>query len=183
MENKNNEDITFINHYLRGQARDNGLCDKWYEEWKGEDWSYQTMIDKYIEGIDFCIEHDFPKAEFITSYFPKDLLRKNGILVNDNWSLLNPKYAVLLENSNSTIRLNGWQVSQVYLRGISTARIHTGGHAHVIVHLYDEAGVHILCHDCKNRPVIIMHGKDVTEDRISYEIGQGAGIEIKREDF
>lgn len=181
IEQPSDNDLRWLNHYLRMKARDYGLCDEWFGEWKEENDSLQQLIDKFIKGLDFCLEHDYPSVRFIKEYFPVDLLRENGILADDRWSLLNPKYAVLLGNSESTIRLNGYTVSAVYLKGVSTARIHLKDNCHLIVHVYEDAGVHIACDNNKKMPLVILHG-GISDERVSYEIGGGVGIQIKREE-
>ena len=63
---------------LRDRARELGLCNQWYKGWKKEE-SKQELIDKYIRGIDFCIEHDYPKLDFVRAYFSKKILNSNGV--------------------------------------------------------------------------------------------------------
>ena len=176
-----NKDIKWLNNHLRNEARKLGLCDKWFNEWHEENYSFQQLIDKFIDGLDFCFVFNFPNTEFIKKYFPKELLRKNSILVDDRWSLLNPKYAVLLGNSESNIRYNGWTVGSVHLKGISTARILVKDNCHLIINVYDDAGVHIICESNKKIPLVLLHG-NASVDRVSFDIVNGVGIQIKRED-
>ena len=181
MENTNQDEIKSLNHQLRSLARDKGLCDKWFKEWSDENYSLQQLIDKYIEGIDFCITNKYPSNEYIKTNFPQELLRKNGILVDDKWALLNPTYAVLLGKSLSTIRLNGRKVSQLYIQESSRAEIHIKDLAHVVIHLYDNAKIHIVCDNNMNKPLVVLH-KGTRKRNISFEFkGNGADIQIKRE--
>ena len=129
-------DLKELNKTLRADARAKGLCDEWYGEWKEENDSLQQLIDKYIKGFDFCAENRYPSNEFIKENFPQELLRKNNILVDDTYSLLNPKYAVILGSSKTTIRCNGYTVSTVYVFDSADVTLSAKSHAHVIVHVY-----------------------------------------------
>lgn len=125
-----------VNEKLRNEAVNLGLCDKWQSEWK-ESWDKQKLIDKFYEGLDFCIINHYPSNEFIKRNFDRDLLRKNGLLVDDEYSLLNPKQSILLGTSKSTVRVNAMNVSRIWVRDISSVKIIARGYAGVIVHVLD----------------------------------------------
>lgn len=130
-----------LNQTLRDEAIRLDLCEKWQKTIWNRNLSQEELIDIYFKGLDFAIEHHYPSNEFIKDNFDKDLLRKKGVLVDDKYSLLNQRFAILLGNSESTMRYNGTTLAQVYVRDTSKARIVAKGRAHVIVEVYDNAKV------------------------------------------
>lgn len=135
-----------LNKTLRDEAIRLNLCKKWQETIWNENLSQEELIDIYFRGLDFAIEHHYPSNEFIKENFDKDLLRRKGVLVDDTYSLLNQRFAILLGNSKSTMRYNGTNLAQVYVRDYSEVRIEAKGRSHIIVHTYDfgKVDAHIL---------------------------------------
>lgn len=131
---------------LRALARRNGLCDKWYGEWNGSE-SDQELIDKYLNGLDFCIEHDYPTTDMICSLFDEELLHKNHIYTNDMYvNVHNPKPVVVLNGGTcGEILFDGYAVSSVYVRHLSGVKIKVRDHAIVSISAYDAANVYVDC--------------------------------------
>lgn len=160
---------------LRNMARKLNLCDKWFGEWK-DDTDEQTLIDKYFKGLDFCLIHHYPSNEYISTHFERDLLRKNGILVDDNYSLLNPSNAILLGSSKSTIRVNARNHAVIHVRDNVSVKVVAKNNAFVIVHAMDNSTVHAEGFDSSRLVVfrnsksanIIVSGKATTEDDFDY---------------
>lgn len=169
-----NNDIS-LSVELRNMARKLNLCDKWFGEWK-DDTDKQGLIDKYHRGSDFCVKHHYPSNEYISTHFERDLLRKNGILVDDNYSLLNPTNAMVLGNSKSTIRINGRNHAVIHIRDNANVKIVARNEAFVLVHVLDGATVHAEGFDSSRLVVfrnsksanIIVCGKATTEDDLDY---------------
>ena len=145
---------------LKGEAISLGLCGKWKRGWSGNE-DTQTLIDKYFEGLDFPMKHHWPSNSFIKSNFEKELLWKNNILVDDSRSLLNPKEAVILGNSVSTVRVNGSNISVVYIRDNSTVRITAKNKSFVIVHLFENSKIDIEVQD-KPDVLVLKHSTNAT---------------------
>lgn len=156
-------DVKAINEILRDDAISNGLCAQWQSDWR-EDWDAQKMVDKYKEGIDFCIKHGYPGNEFIKQNFPKELLRENAVLVDDRWSLLNQKTCVLLGNSESTIRYNGRTVGSVYVKDNSRCTITAKVFSFCLVHAFDNARIN--CEATEQAAIVIIkHSEKVIVDK------------------
>lgn len=162
-----------LNKLLKKEAIDLGLCEGWQRMWR-EYWDREKLLQKYKEGIDFCIIHDFPKNEFIKQNVPLDLLRKYYVLVDDTWSLLNPNSAVLQGNSSSNIRFNGWNAGTIYIRHTSTANITAKNMSFVIVHLFDNAKVTCFSTD-KAKIVALRHSENACAENL------GGNVAIKDE--
>lgn len=131
---------------LLNEAVSLGLCKQWQEEWEKNS-TPQQLIDKYLRGIDFCLARHWPTCDFITAHFDRALLRKNNILVNDKYSLLNPDIAVLLGNTVSTIRLNGNRPSRIYLCDQTNAKIYLKTREMVVIEVRDTVQLEVICDD------------------------------------
>ncbi len=160
---------------LRSMARKLNLCDKWFSEWR-DDTDKQGLIDKYHRGSDFCVKHHYPSNEYISAHFERDLLRKNGILVDDDYSLLNPVNAMILGNSKSTIRINGRHHAVIHVRDNADVKIVAKNEAFVLVHVLDSATVHaegfntsrlVVFRNSKSANITVT-GKAITEDDLDY---------------
>ncbi len=144
---------------LRNKARKFGLCDEWFNEWN-ETSSKQELIDKYIKGIDFALQHHYPSNQYIRDNFELELLRKNNILVDDERSLLNPRVAVILGNTKAKIRVNDLSRSVIYIRDNSVVDIIAKNNSFIIVHLFDNASTIIKTEDTPNI-LVLKHSKNI----------------------
>lgn len=152
-----------LNSALRDEAIRLGLCKQWQRDWK-RDWDIDLLLDKYKEGIDFCISNGYPSINFIKENFAKDDLRRHNILVDDKWSLLNPRTAVIQGNSTSTARYNGWTPGTIYILNNSNAKVFAKNSSFVILHLFDNARVSCEAVD-KAKIVVLRHSiKTIVED-------------------
>lgn len=166
---KNNKDL---NSALRKMAIEAGLCEKWQGEWK-EDWSLDEMAIRLFRGMDFYLKHRFISNTFFKENFDMDFMRKNGVLVDDTFSLMNPKNAVLIGNSKSVIRINGYSVNTIFVVDDSNVKIVSKNHSFAIVHLLDRTSVEVECND-ESKVVVIKHSHDA-------KITAGQGVTVKEE--
>lgn len=157
---------------LRNKARELGLCNEWFNEWSDTS-SKQELIDKYITGIDFALQHHYPTNQYIKDNFELELLRKNNILVDDERNLLNPSVAVILGNTKTKIRVNGLSRSVIYIRDNSVVDIIAKNKSFVIVHLFDNASTIIKTEDTPN-VLVLKHSKNV-------KVATQKGVKIKEE--
>lgn len=104
-----------INSELKAQAIAHGMC----ADWQGK-WEYDMPCDELAElmykGINFCLKHNWPECAFLTNNFSVDERRRNNIIANDTYSLLNPEKTLVLGKSECKIRFNGLTSGNVYLR-------------------------------------------------------------------
>lgn len=142
-----------VNIFLKNLAIQNGLCEQWQNDWT-LDKSNTELLEMFIKGQDFCIANNYPSKEFIKENFDIDFRRKNGVLVDDKYSLSNKRHIILMGNSTSNIRYNMWNVGAVYLRHDSVAVITAKNNSFVMVHLHDNATVSVAASD-KAKIVVI----------------------------
>ena len=151
-------ELNTLNKSLRKDAIDFGLCQQWQGDWQG-DWDKEKMVEKFFQGMDFCLKHRYPTNQFIVDNFDLDFRRKSNVLVDDKWSLLNPPHALILGKSESTIRMNAHNATTIYMRDESYVKLLASGLSFVIVHLLDSAHITVETKD-KAHVVVIAHSKD-----------------------
>ncbi len=151
--------IKKLNSDLREEAIRLGLCDEWQNMWR-TDWGVAKMIAQFKSGIDFCMENHYPDKSFIKENFDRTTLRENFILVDDTYSLLNPKCAVIIGNSKSNIRFNTWSSGEVCVGGTSSVAVTARNSSFVMVHLYDNSTMTAAAMD-KARIIVIKHSENV----------------------
>ena len=153
-------DAVELSKTLRESARQNGLCDQWYDEWK-DDCSEAALAEKMFKGLDFCIKHHWPSNEFIKDNFSLEFRRKVNVFVDDSRSVVNPEQSLVLGTSNVTLRYNGNSHGNIYVRDNSKVTVTAKNRSFVIVHLFDNSHVEASQFDSA-RIVLIRHSQDVT---------------------
>lgn len=175
MENKE------LNKVLKARAIELGLCDKWQDEWD-KDETKQELIEKYLRGIDFCIAHDFPKLEFIREYFPKKLLEKNGVFVDEaigrRDDVAAKETVVLLGRSQAELHYDGLGMGNIYVRHQSEVTIVARGWSRVFVECYEDSVVNVSSED-EGKVFVYQHGGVVNaEGRVLIRDRRGEENEL-----
>lgn len=136
-----------LSEILKHEAIGRALCAKWTAEW-ADDSDQQTLIDKYVRGIDFIIKQgEWPTNEFIKANFDRELLHDNLIFVDEDIEL---EYApsgiyVLNGDCSGIIRFGQWAAATIYVRHGSKIRIEADRFSKIFVKLYDNAEVECDC--------------------------------------
>lgn len=132
-----------LSETLKQQAVDLGLCRPWTDAWG--DCDQQGLIDKFVKGIDFCLERDWPTTEFIKSNFDRSLLNRNLIFVDEHIDVKEARGGVYVINGecSGTIRFPQWAAATIYVRHRSKIRIEADGFAKVFIRVYDGAEVDV----------------------------------------
>lgn len=126
---------------LKREAIDLGLCKEWQNAWQ-ENSTMQELINKYLRGIDFCLQRHWPSNDFIESHFPQDLLTENGILCNGTHSFLNPPSpCVILGDSHAVIRINGDNGARIYVNDNSQVEVKVKSAEKVIIEVRGHASL------------------------------------------
>lgn len=133
-----------LSETLKQQAVSLGLCHKWTEAW-ADNSDQQELIDKFVKGIDFCLERDWPSNDFIKANFDRDLLNSNLIFVDEYVDMDMAPSGIYILNGECSgrIRLAPWAAATVYLRHSSKITIVADDFAKVFVRLYDETDVDV----------------------------------------
>ena len=133
---------------MKGEAVKLGLCKQWTEEWT-EGTSKDEMVEKFVRGLDFCIEHDWPSAKVMKKEFG-DVIHSHGVYVDENVEARNAPVVVLNGECVAALKYDGMSTGEGYVRHRSEAKIRVCGLARVFVSLYDEGEVDVECEEgCK----------------------------------
>ena len=137
-----------LSETLKQQAVDLGLCRPWTKAWG--DCDQQELIDKFIKGIDFCIERNWPTPAFIKANFDRDLLNANLIFVDEHldFDMMPSGVYVINGECSGSIRFAPWTAATVYVRHSSNVSIFAGDFAKVFVRLYDDAEAEVESGEC-----------------------------------
>lgn len=135
-----------LSEQLKMEAVERGLCEKWQSEW-GEQPTKQDLVEKYLKGIDFCIEHNWPTPDFIKRNFG-GIIHDYNIYVNENVDI---DYAhgtiVLLGQCKGRIRCREFSVSDIYILHDSDVAISSYDMAKVYVNVDDAAKIKCVNHN------------------------------------
>lgn len=130
-----------LSNKLKKQAVSLGLCEKWTNGWGNP--SKDELVEKYIKGIDFCIEHNYPGNDFIKKHFGVTA-EKYGIFTDKFIELYNPDITVLNGSCVGSIVFDGYSVGTIYIRHDSNVRIVCRDQAFISIRLYDKAFVSLI---------------------------------------
>lgn len=129
-----------VSKELREQARSIGLCDEWYNAWS-DDCTYDELIDKFITGYDFCVEHDWPSPKYVTENFPLHVLRANCVFCDDSSSRSDLRNAVVMGRSSVELYYSDYTFGDVRVRHSSHVCVNADALSIVHVHAYDNSSV------------------------------------------
>lgn len=155
---------------MKREAVGLGLCRQWTEEW-GNKATKDEMVDKFVRGLDFCIEHDWPTTEVMKKDFG-DVIHKHGVWVDEAMNANNPETAILNGGCDGRITVEAYGVSSIYVRHKSKLSLTVRGSAYARVSVYDKATVDITqegfgkCYVYKYGGNINTRGKVVIRDRM-----------------
>ena len=150
--------IEEVNEILFSQAKALKMCDNVHRVWYGKTLDVKELMDLFYRNLDFCIDNRWPKRETLSLLFEKDTLRKNGIIADDKWSLLNATNAVIMGDSETTARYNGFSVGKIYVFDNSSCNVTVKGHARAVIHAYDNAKVSVVAEN-GSHAIVLRHSR------------------------
>lgn len=131
---------------LKSQAIGLGLCQQWTEAWGNP--NIQELINKYLHGLDFCIEHEWPSNEYIKKHVDKETLHRNNIYIDEDVQRRNARQIVVLQGKcTGTLLYDGLTTADIYVRHDSEITIDCSRISKVFVNLYDRAKVKVIQRD------------------------------------
>ena len=136
-----------VNSELFSQAKALRMCDEVHRFWYGRTLSADELFSLFYANLDFCTDYRWPAKETLKSFFTPDQRHKNGMVVDESWSLLNPVHAIVIGDSKATARYNAFTVGRITVMDNSSCLITVKGHARVCIHLYDKANAHVTVSD------------------------------------
>lgn len=136
-----------------------GLCARWTADWR-EGTTKDEMVRKFVDGLDFCIKHDWPAPEVIKREFG-DVIHKHGVYVDEAVRLTNPGQVVLNGSCDATADNEGYSVANIYVRHKSRLKINVSGNAYVHISVYDRGSVEVACGG-RGKCFVYRYGGDVS---------------------
>lgn len=132
-----------LSERMKKEAVGLGLCAQWTAEWT-DGTTKDEMAEKFVQGLDFCIEHDWPSTEVMKKDFG-DVMHRHGVYVDERVSVRDTDTLILNGRCDASVTYSGASVGNVYVRHTSHAKIRVMGFAYVHVSVYDGAKVEVEC--------------------------------------
>ena len=105
--------------------------------------SIEEMLQLYIEKIDFSICSDVMNDDFFIANSTPEQRYAAGIYVNEKYSKVNPELDVLIGETKADILIDGYSVTQLFLRDNSVANVTAKDNAYVIIDCFNDTFVKI----------------------------------------
>ncbi|MGE9617100.1 MAG: hypothetical protein ACQPRJ_06115 [Solitalea-like symbiont of Acarus siro] len=111
----------------------------------------------YVQGIDFCINNNYPSLEFLRQEF-KGKGEPYGLFIDEtNLLLTNPKSVVLNGSCLASLNYDNYSVSRLYVRHDSKANITLIGNAILTIDAFDDSKLSVTVKD-NSKAIIHLRG-------------------------
>jgi len=104
--------------------------------------SRSDLVQIYLDGIDFCLSNEFPANDFIRKHFTGAMEQYN-IYLDEFAALINPKQVVALGKTSGTVKVDEYNVSQVYVKHNSKLKIKATDHSFVMIDIFDDTSIEV----------------------------------------
>lgn len=148
---------------MRDEAVSLGLCKKWTEEWGEAD--KHAMCRKFVDGLDFCIKHNWPSVEVIKSEFG-NVIHEHGVYADEPIDIRGDETIVLNGHCTGNISVCDMAVADIHVRHSSDVTVKVKDYAYAHISVYDDATVTVWC--------------EPTAKCFVYRYGGNANIESKK---
>lgn len=139
--------MTNISDEMKTQAIGLGLCQQWQDEW-ADNTTKDELVDKFVRGLDFCIQHDFPTTKVMKECFG-DTIHRHGVYVDEKVRTASQSTVILNGECDAEIEYGDFDCARVWVRHNSRANITVNGFAVVKVFVLDKSEVHIKNSSCR----------------------------------
>lgn len=136
---------------LAKKAKSLNICKEWHGVLKTLEDKHE-MVKMYLDGIDFCLSNDYPDNDFIKKHF-SDVASEHGVFVDKEIDIANPSKCVALGSTNGKITVDGYTVSEVFVKHDSDIFISAEDSAFVMVDVFDSSRT--IVHTSGNAKVCI----------------------------
>lgn len=130
---------------MKNEAVSLGLCAQWTADWQDNS-SKDEMVEKFVNGIDFCIARNWPSTKDMKKYFG-DVMRNHGVYVDENVNLVNPKIVILNGECVANVSYEWMDSGEIYVRHNSSLYLKVCGISRVFVNIHDDAELHVECEE------------------------------------
>lgn len=124
---------------LKKDGIEKGLCRMWQMKLKSG-LSIKSLVELFINGIDFCIKNDYPTLDFMRQNF-KGKCESYGAYVDDEVFEKNRRNIVLNGDCKAMLEYDGYTVANLYVRHGSKGAINVSDHAIVTIDAFDDSDI------------------------------------------
>ena len=107
-----------------------GLCDDWQR-----DWGKTGLIHKYLTGITWCMEREYPSLKSMRKY-DKELL-ENGVYNEKKENILCERDMYIFNRSEINFTIDSYKVCRIYVGRGSRITVNVKDHAILYIDNYD----------------------------------------------
>lgn len=136
---------TNLSDKMKKEAVSLGLCAQWTAEWRDNS-SKNEMVEKFVNGIDFCISNNWPSTNDMKKYFG-DVIHNHGVYVDENVVAKNPKTLILNGNCVAHVDYDWMGCGEIYVRHNSSLYLSVKDISKVFVNLLDNSELHVVCEE------------------------------------
>ena len=144
-----------LSEKMKREAVRLGLCRQWTDEWDSCS-DRDSLVEKFVRGLDFCIEHDWPSVREMKLHFG-GVMHRHGVWADENVRCRNSPVVVLNGECVADLLYDGKSAGDVYVRHESECRIKVRGLARVFVSVYDNGSLNVDCEE-GTRCFVYLHG-------------------------
>lgn len=96
------------------------------------------LIQIYLDSIDFCLSNGFSIKDHVRKHFT-ETMEQHNIYLDGFAALINPKQVITLGDTSGTVRVDEYNVCQIYIKHNSKIKIKAVNHSFVMVDVFDDA--------------------------------------------
>ena len=118
-----------IDKKLKREAIKAGLCQEWQDKW-----SDKGLIEKYLQGISWCMKNDYPDIKYMRK-MKKELLR-NNIYIEEDLTINCDRDMYAFNSCNVDFTISGYDVCRVYIGRDTKLKVNVKDNAILYVDSY-----------------------------------------------
>jgi len=117
---------------FKKQAIQLGLCKEWQDKW-----DETGLVEKYINGITWCMKHEFPSLQDMKKY--DEILLLNNVYNEKTVNIKCDKEMYVFNASNVNFEIGGYNVCRIYVgRG---TKINATVKDHAVLYIDNYGGI------------------------------------------
>lgn len=153
-----------LNQYILDRAKANGICTDWASLIENAG-SKAELMDMYVKGIDFCLEHNFPTNADLLEQMGDEGLSNYGVYIDSTRQLINPSFLVALGECAITSDWSCYSTAQAYVKHNSKLSCQINDNAFVVIDCFDSSIVEVIANK-ESKVLINVYGNaTVTHSR------------------
>lgn len=131
-----------LNSHIYSGAVKEGICDDWATYIKNAK-SKDELMEMYVKGIDFCLEHNFPSNSDLLKFGGSTFLSNYGVYVDSIVNLYGGDFIVLLGSCKAKLVYNNYTAGQLFNKANSEMEVVINDNAFIVIDCFDESRAHI----------------------------------------